>query len=319
MGCGTTASKKSGRGLLSSFKCRRTKMPTIVSARESMDILQFFMSHRLGSAPQHSWKPYRPVSVADRKQDLTPKDGERYTTALSDLKSFIHHFQMPESHISSTIVIMPASRKNAKRSTTSPYGLYTKPLRIRQQEEPLSAPSTSTSISTSASPSAPEILPLQASTSLLPHGILPVCYLSLESCIAATNNCSGHGTAYKKSGGEIDCFACKCSKTQLTDDEGRVKTVYWGGPACQKKDISVPFFLLAGLTIVLVAAVTWSVGLLFSIGEEELPSVIGAGGRCSPSNYFLIGNVIRVVRHVSGVNAPQKCLMTQNLVFKKKC
>ncbi|MCJ1455930.1 hypothetical protein MMC28_006287 [Mycoblastus sanguinarius] len=209
--------------------------------------------------------------------DLTPKDGERYTTALSDLKSFIHHFQMPESHISSTIVIMPASRKNAKRSTTSPYGLYTKPLRIRQQEEPLSAPSTSTSISTSASPSAPEILPLQASTSLLPHGILPVCYLSLESCIAATNNCSGHGTAYKKSGGEIDCFACKCSKTQLTDDEGRVKTVYWGGPACQKKDISVPFFLLAGLTIVLVAAVTWSVGLLFSIGEEELPSVIGAG------------------------------------------
>ena len=63
----------------------------------------------------------------------------------------------------------------------------------------------------------------------------------------------------------------------LTDDEGRVKTVYWGGPACQKKDISVPFFLLAGLSIGLVGAVTWGVGLLMSVGSEELPSVIGAG------------------------------------------
>ena len=63
----------------------------------------------------------------------------------------------------------------------------------------------------------------------------------------------------------------------LTDDEGGVKTVYWGGAACQKKDVSVQFFLLAGLTIALVGAVTWGVGLLMSVGNEELPSVIGAG------------------------------------------
>ena len=53
--------------------------------------------------------------------------------------------------------------------------------------------------------------------------------------------------------------------------------------------------------------------------HEEFAVGMPFHGRCSPSNYFLIGNVIRVVRHVSGVNAPQKCLMTQNLIFKRKC
>lgn len=39
----------------------------------------------------------------------------------------------------------------------------------------------------------------------------------------------------------------------------------------------MPFFLLAGLSIALVGVATWGVGLLMSIGQEELPSVIGAG------------------------------------------
>ena len=168
---------------------------------------------------------------------------------------------------------MPSASKNSKRSANSLYGSYNKPLRTRQQqsEEPLAPPSTT------SSPSSSEVPPLQTSASPLPHGILPICHPTLQSCITTTNNCSGHGTAYKKSSGAIDCFACKCSKTVLTDEDGRVKTVYWGGSACQKKDISVPFFLLAGLTIGLVGVVTWGVGLMASIGQEELPSVIGAG------------------------------------------
>ena len=51
----------------------------------------------------------------------------------------------------------------------------------------------------------------------------------------------------------------------------------WGGPACQKKDVSTPFWLLAGITIFLVSVVSWGIGLLVSIGQEELPGVIGAG------------------------------------------
>ena len=209
-----------------------------------------------------------------RKQGLTTKDGERYTSAISDIKSFIHVFHQPNTPVSSTIILTPPKSKGHKRSTSSPYGTYIKPRQNQQPEEPLSSPPTHLS-----SPSAPEILPLEASTSTapLPHGVLPICHSSLDSCISATNNCSGHGTAYKRASGAIDCFACKCSTTVFKDDQGKVKTVYWGGPACQKKDISVPFFLLAGLTIGLVAVATWGIGLLVSIGSEDLPSVIGAG------------------------------------------
>lgn len=61
------------------------------------------------------------------------------------------------------------------------------------------------------------------------------------------------------------------------NSDGTVKTVQWGGPACQKKDVSIPFWLLAGFTVLLVGVVTWAIGLLYSVGSEELPSVIGAG------------------------------------------
>lgn len=39
----------------------------------------------------------------------------------------------------------------------------------------------------------------------------------------------------------------------------------------------MPFWLLAGISIAMVATVSWGIGLLFSIGQEDLPSVIGAG------------------------------------------
>ena len=206
------------------------------------------------------------------RQNLTPKDGDRYHAILSDITAFIRDLLPNSRSMSYTIVLMPPTPKSSKRSAASLYGSYDTPLSARQQqsEEPLSSPSTA------SSPSAPEVAPLQASASPLPHGILPICHSSLQSCIETTNNCSGHGTAYKK-GGAIECYACKCSKTVLTDDEGRVKTVSWGGPACQKKDISAPFFLLAGISIALIGAVSWGIGLMASVGQEDLPSVIGAG------------------------------------------
>jgi len=52
---------------------------------------------------------------------------------------------------------------------------------------------------------------------------------------------------------------------------------YWGGPACQKKDISVQFWLFVGSGIILAFLVSAGIGMLYSMGSEELPSVIGAG------------------------------------------
>ncbi|PGH02979.1 hypothetical protein AJ80_08770 [Polytolypa hystricis UAMH7299] len=135
-----------------------------------------------------------------------------------------------------------------------------------------------------APPKKPETAPNSPVSRLVdtPSTLMPVCHASNSSCTEATNNCSGHGSCYRKygskEGGAGECYACKCSRTVVrTNDDGTVKTVQWGGPACQKADISTPFFMIASFTILLVMAVTWGISLLFSIGQEDLPSVLGAG------------------------------------------
>ena len=51
----------------------------------------------------------------------------------------------------------------------------------------------------------------------------------------------------------------------------------WGGSACHKKDVSGPFWLIAIFSIVMAGLVSWAIALMYSIGEEKLPGVIGAG------------------------------------------
>lgn len=189
----------------------------------------------------------------------------------------------------STVVLMPPStRKTTKRSPTSPYGSYlmpdSKPLRAREvqsEEQPLkAAPSpTTTSSASNHHHSTPEALKASSAPSSKSPGILPVCQPSLEKLVDATNNCSGHGVPYLKHNSTSDsCFVCQCRKTIVSRGDGKgVKTIEWAGPACSKKDVSVPFWLLAGISIAMVATVSWGIGLLFSIGQEELPGVIGAG------------------------------------------
>ncbi|KAK4176369.1 hypothetical protein QBC36DRAFT_329494 [Triangularia setosa] len=117
---------------------------------------------------------------------------------------------------------------------------------------------------------------------------IPACFLSLDACKEATNDCSGHGNCVNKFGtGNVTasdarvCFTCRCMATIVHrgDEPGTrgKKTVHWGGNKCQKKDVSVPFWLITGFTITIVGAVTFAIGLLFSVGQEQLPGVIGAG------------------------------------------
>lgn len=121
---------------------------------------------------------------------------------------------------------------------------------------------------------------LQKSTEDLAMSSLlaPVCHASNSSCADATNNCSGHGHCYlKSSSGDTQCFACRCQATVRTKSDGSKQKIYWGGPACQKEDISSPFFLIAGVSVLVIVLASSAVGMLFSMGSEELPSVIGAG------------------------------------------
>ena len=202
-----------------------------------------------------------------------------------------------QSELESILILFPPSSDSGKRSSTAIYGdlSFTRRQPLEQQLElpPIVVPSSSSSKSSTkttsiSSPSATPTHSKNASHLLPSKGPLPVCYNSLEHCKERTNRCSGHGRCFEKfkSPPQEDdlrksCWACQCGTTIIlpnsrNENKGN-KTIYWGGAACQKKDVSGPLFLLVAMTILLVGAVTWGIGLLYSIGQEELPSVIGAG------------------------------------------
>ena len=107
---------------------------------------------------------------------------------------------------------------------------------------------------------------------------LPACFNTLSNCAAQTGNCSGHGDCIAKGKG---CYTCKCKATLVRpvneSESYGPRTAHWGGRACQKEDVSVPFWLLTGFTIAILGVVSFAIGLLFSVGEEPLPGVIAAG------------------------------------------
>lgn len=173
------------------------------------------------------------------------------------------------------------------QTSTTTWGTYSLPdqqplLKKRQNRAP-------EQILTDIHPSQPvqSIVPLAGdnnnNTNTTPlRGILPACYTTQSHCETATRNCTGHGSCSKKyrdpdsGSGGIDCFSCSCTSTVVENANGK-KTTKWGGPACQKKDISIEFWLIALFTVGLVGLVSFAVGTVWEMGSEELPSVIGAG------------------------------------------
>ncbi|KAL7908575.1 hypothetical protein GGI35DRAFT_480187 [Trichoderma velutinum] len=117
-----------------------------------------------------------------------------------------------------------------------------------------------------------------------PAGPIPACFDSLDSCVSKTGNCSHQGQCLDKyasadagalaSGRAPVCFACHCLSTR-TEENGPL--THWAGPTCAKKDISVPFWLFAGFTLLMLGTLSLSVTMLYNVGDEKLPGVIGAG------------------------------------------
>ncbi|TRM70254.1 hypothetical protein BD626DRAFT_476793 [Schizophyllum amplum] len=102
------------------------------------------------------------------------------------------------------------------------------------------------------------------------------CFDSADVCSNSTGGCSGHGSCVEASKTGRTCFVCACAATQ--EGEGlQVKTEYWAGDSCERKDVSSQFVLLAGTTVALILFAAGSVSLLYSVGDIELPSVLLGG------------------------------------------
>lgn len=186
-----------------------------------------------------------------------------------------------------TVVAMPSSSGNSKRRV-SPYGTYEMPSNIearRNRQNPEALLSFTPEPSTSPKAEYPDledfpILTSSKKSNGTVRGILPPFFNSLASCEKLTLNCSGHGEckllhkAQDKT--QQDRFGCACSPTIIGKGDSR-KVTTWAGPACQKKDISTPFWLFVGTGVMLAFLISTIIGMMYSIGSEELPSVIGAG------------------------------------------
>lgn len=211
------------------------------------------------------------------------KNDETESTLLQDILP-----GLAQRGLDITVVTMPPASANSKRRVVSPYGVYDVPSTVearrnRQNPEALLSFTSEPSTSPKAEYSDLEDFPVFTSdkkSNGTVRGILPPFFNSLASCEKITLNCSGHGEckllhkAQDKT--QQDRFGCACSPTIIGEGESRRVTT-WAGPACQKKDISTPFWLFVGTGVMLAFLISTIIGMMYSIGSEELPSVIGAG------------------------------------------
>lgn len=215
-------------------------------------------------------------SVATAAHADAPEQLQTLGSAIKDL----YNVMQKSEDSSLSIMFMPSSSKCSKRATNA-YGLnLSKRAAKTQREQILSEVKPSAKPSSTVESTSPFL-----ATKVL-KGAVPTCFSSKHNCETGTNNCTSHGSCILKFSAEIknedgsktksDCYGCACKAEVKKNKEGK-KTTRFGGAACNKKDIVMPFWLVGGSSVLLIFIVSWGLGLLYSMGSEELPSVIGAG------------------------------------------
>ena len=190
---------------------------------------------------------------------------------------------MSKGEIEAAIVLVPESSRSspvASWSSNAPTVLHRRDTESVLSDEATDTTTTKNAAATSPADGEPFVWAKQEHREPIPQ-----CFQSKNSCETRTNNCTnGNGACEDRYGGdpaaEGACFTCLCHEIAVVpgDAEGKGrKTVRYGGPMCQKKDVSSPFWLIAGFTISIIGILSFSIGLLFNVGEETLPGVIGAG------------------------------------------
>jgi len=181
-----------------------------------------------------------------------------YHSALSRLSS--------PSNVKTTLLLTPGIDRSAPGFEIASH------FHQKREETPISV--TSNSALAQPEPSAKPISkPPTIPASGKPLARFERCYTSKAVCSNTTNSCSSHGKCKETLKG---CWSCACVPTIRKSPDGKQVT-NWAGYGCQKQDVSVPFHLFFIFTVIIVLVLAWSIGLLYSIGETELPSVLSAG------------------------------------------
>ncbi|GAO49595.1 hypothetical protein SAICODRAFT_27097 [Saitoella complicata NRRL Y-17804] len=95
------------------------------------------------------------------------------------------------------------------------------------------------------------------------------------TCENATNSCSSHGSCQPYRG-RADDWRCACG---VTKSNNGLKTTKWAGEWCEKKDIVLPFWIFFFFGLGMVITVGWAVGLLISVGNEDLGGALMSSAR----------------------------------------
>ncbi|KAG7293687.1 hypothetical protein NEMBOFW57_003743 [Staphylotrichum longicolle] len=206
-----------------------------------------------------------PSSVVKYDLRTAPKTVDDLFDNLSRLEKFVK-----DGDLEVLLAVFPESTRSSKLNHWSAAAAGASDLRRRRDAETVISDQEDTTNHATAKPAAARPgSSTPAAAAARRSKPLPQCFQSANSCMTQTNSCPATA-ASKRQQRQRD----HVSRRELL--RGR-KTVHWGGNMCQKEDISVPFWLIAGFTITIVGAVSFAIGLLFSVGEEQLPGVIGAG------------------------------------------
>jgi hypothetical protein len=123
-----------------------------------------------------------------------------------------------------------------------------------------------------------------------PIGAISTCFTTTDACQNSTNSCSGRGKCVEASKGGRSCFVCACGVTTKGDGP-TLETTKWAGESCERQDVSSyvtpldpqthcsssfyrSFVLLAGTVLVLLIIIFGSISLLYSVGDQALPSIL---------------------------------------------
>ncbi|KAB2574474.1 putative endoplasmic reticulum membrane protein [Lasiodiplodia theobromae] len=183
-----------------------------------------------------------------------------------------------------TVAVMPPSSGSVSKRSANAWGEYEVPKRSamtdRKRPEAILAEVPDNDFTQRVNRTDALKAPKSPNNATI-KGILPACFSSKDACESATNDCSGRGSCVKKytdkDNNNKACYTCKCKAQVRTNKDGSKKTTYYGGPACQKKDVVMPFWLFTGFAVAMAFLLSYGIGLLYTMGNEELPSVIGAG------------------------------------------